>query len=142
MIYDRIENLSLYEKALPQLAKVKEIMKDLEVGRYEMNGEDYFVVSSYEPKPFSGTYEFHEKYIDVQMLISGKEKIKCVPLKNLTVTQAYDESKDVGFGSADDGGEILLNEGAFAVFFPDDGHAPGIKVQEGLVKKIVLKIKL
>ena len=28
MIYDRIENLPLYEKTLPQLAKIKELIKN------------------------------------------------------------------------------------------------------------------
>ena len=53
------------EKSLPQIA--------LGMGRYELNDGNDFVVSAYEPKLFSRVNEFHEKYVDVQVLIESED---------------------------------------------------------------------
>ncbi len=49
----------------------------LENGRYEIDGDNiYAIVQDYQTKSQSeGKWEAHKKYIDIQCVIKGKEKI-------------------------------------------------------------------
>ena len=48
-----------------------------------------------ETKPLSeGTFESHQKYIDVQILLEGQEEMAWMELDNLTEAIPYDEEKD------------------------------------------------
>jgi biofilm protein TabA len=54
------------------------------------------------------------------------------PTTQLSVTQPYDPVKDV----------ILARAGTFLVFWPEDGHMPGIAVDAPApVRKVVIKIR-
>ena len=50
----------------------------------------------------------------------------------------FEASEDVGFFSDVPASWILVPEGSFALFFPDDVHAP--LAGSGRVKKVVLKV--
>jgi YhcH/YjgK/YiaL family protein len=50
----------------------------------------------------------------------------------------YDEAKDIEFFNDKPGLTIVLNEGHFAIFFPNDAHAP--LRGEKPVKKCIVKI--
>ena len=42
----------------------------------EVDGEDlFYLLQSYESKPANDTPEAHKKYVDIQFLISGREKM-------------------------------------------------------------------
>jgi biofilm protein TabA len=84
--------------------------------------------------------ETHRRYIDVQYVVRGRERMGYAPALTLT-PGPYDEERDVQFhqGRAD---FLLLREGMFAVMLPGDGHMPGVAVdnQPEPVKKIVVKV--
>src|SRR5271169_3574908 len=69
-------------------------------GKVEIDGESVFALfQSYEtvttdvPK-----FECHQKYIDVQYIVSGEEIIGWAPANRMTITEAYNMEKDISFG--------------------------------------------
>ena len=112
-------------------------------GRIDITDECYAMVSSYETaKRDSKEFESHRRYIDVQMLIDGKEYIEVAPIDSLEVTQEYSAEKDVMFFSNSFVGKnILLEPGKPVILMPEDGHMPGVACGEPVkVKKVVVKI--
>ena len=62
-------------------------------------------------------------------------------LDKLTPLGEYEPDAQI-FAMNDDYDRIRLGSGDFAIFFPDEPHAPGIAVDEtpSAVKKIVVKV--
>ena len=118
---------------------VVRILKDLD---FEIQGKDIFVVvSEYETKNVEqGKWEAHRKYIDIQYVVSGEEKIGYGNINEMKIIDEYNEEKDVLFLEGK-GDLLLVNKGTFALFAPQDVHMPGIQLNNGQhVKKIVVKI--
>ncbi len=77
MIYDYLENLSSYEQIIPWLDVISDFLEDEDLaalpdGKTIISGDDLFVsIQSYETKDAeSAEYEAHEKYADLQMILS------------------------------------------------------------------------
>ena len=118
-------------------------LENLKPGKYEIDGENVFaMVAEGNKKDFEATkWESHRKYQDIQMVITGKEKIGTANISALEITEPYDETRDVMFYSGD-GENHLAQPGTFFIFFPQDGHRPDIKVKGYPTdKKIVIKVK-
>ena len=89
----------------------------------------------------STDWESHRKYVDLQYIARGKEKIGVAPVPQATVTKPYDEVKDVANYSSE-GQYYVAEPGTFFLFFPQDAHRPGIVVDGyNTVKKVVIKVK-
>jgi biofilm protein TabA len=101
-------------------------LKTFSPGKYGIIGEDLFVIiSEYDSKPGKDcTWEAHRKYIDIQCILEGHEKIGWAPLDSLQSVKAYDPEKDVEF-FAGSGEDFTAGPGGFLIFFPGDGHKPG-----------------
>jgi YhcH/YjgK/YiaL family protein len=148
MITDTLSNADLYCSTNSWLKKsfeyLKTISKDTPVGAYEIAPGLMAHVSEYETTPqFKYGWETHKKYIDIQFCLTGKEYIKWMPLsEKLSPTIEYDEAKDRTF--YDCNGEqalITVKEDVFALFFPEDAHAPQIMIEKPeKVKKVVIKV--
>ena len=149
MIFDSIENSSIYYKLGEKFQKAFEFLKtnDLEnlpLEKIEIDGDDIFAIpQKYTTKEDSeGKWEAHRKYIDIQYIINGSENIGFVLEDYLDELEPYDEEKDVAFYTGE-GDYVLVNEEEFVILFPDDAHKPGLKVGEKEeVRKIVIKIKV
>jgi biofilm protein TabA len=118
-------------------------LKTIEKGRYPIDGENVCAIVTEDPsKNFDKTnWESHRKYIDLQSVIEGEEKIGVYPVSKARVTKEYDESKDIANYTAD-GKLYSAKPGTFFLFFPTDAHRPNITPGGNLVvKKIVIKIK-
>lgn len=148
MIYDRIENWKKYFSA-NGLFKVESFLRKdlakLQDGKHEIDGELIFAyVSTYETKPLvEAVIESHERYIDVQVLIDGEERLDCFSGCPIEVKKTYDESDDVAFYHRPDEvpAAVILKPGRFVLFFPEDIHSPQIAVKAPQqVRKIVVKI--
>ena len=117
-------------------------LKTLAVGKYPIDGTNVFASVTEDPsKDFEKTqWESHRKYIDLQCVITGEEKMGKFSLTGLTVTKPYDETKDVANYSGE--GKIYdVPAGTFMIFFPSDAHRPNITPGGNkVVKKIVIKI--
>ena len=113
----------------------------LEPGRVEIDGDQIFaLVQEYNTKPMDqGRWEAHVKYIDIQYIVSGEEKIGYANVADLTMGD-YNEAKD-RYIPQGEGSFIKLSAGMFGLCMPEDAHMPNMAVdQPQPVKKIVVKI--
>jgi biofilm protein TabA len=133
-------NKLYWEKAFNFLSKHD--LDTIAPGKYPVDGTNVFATVTTDPsKDFDKTqWESHRKYIDLQCVIKGEEKMGKAPFTGLTVTKPYDETKDVANYSGD-GKIYTVPAGTFMIFFPSDAHRPNITPGGNkVVKKIVIKI--
>ena len=151
MIYDKIDNIEYYKGLSPNIALALDFLKqmkpDTAVGTYQINQRVKAIVSEYETKIENEYgYEAHRKNIDIQYLLSGEERIACLPIERLKETKPYSEQSDAAFYSADlslQPSYLSLLPGYFAIFFPQDGHMPQLCVEKPMkVKKVVIKVEM
>ncbi len=148
MIYDDIKNIGIYKGMHDRLDKALDFLKDLDVekltpGKFELDGSDlFYMVQDYETIPEeNGKYESHNNYMDIQLLVSGSEIIRCTPYVNPEVTVEYSREKDIEFYKLDKGYDFNLIPGRFVILMPKELHAP--KIMESSiqnVRKVVIKI--
>ncbi len=116
-----------------------------EEGEYEIEGRDIlFQVRDILTKDVSeAKAEVHRKYIDVQLLYSGKEKIGfAYDNGENEILEDLLETRDLLFYK-DAKGESFINmyEGDYAVFFPNDVHRPACERDgKSMIRKVVYKI--
>jgi len=148
MILDTLKNAELYQSVHPLFKKAFDFLKttdlkSLPLGKIELEGSD-LVVSVVEisgKTAQNARMETHRKFIDIQLPLDDEETMGWIAAEKLTkVTQPYDAEKDIAFFA--DEAENLLKVGAmeFAVFFPSDGHQPGIG--SGNHRKIIVKVRV
>lgn len=132
-----------------KLAKALEIIEALdwetvECGRYEVDDEMYYMVQEYETKyPEQARYEAHEKYVDIQYIVKGIERMEFAETSRLKVTEKYNPEKDVKFLEEPKVIDASIVEaGDYRIFYPEDAHRPGLCVNNTptKVKKILAKI--
>ncbi len=148
MIIDTLDNLSSYVSLNPLFAKVVEFMKandlnKLEAGKYEIEGKDLFlnIAIAKGKAPDEAVLETHRKMIDIQIPLSGDETYGYTPAVILPEA-AYNDEKDITkFGDLPAESYITCHPGMFAVFFPQDGHAPCISF-EPEIKKAIFKVSV
>lgn len=150
MIFDKLENLARYAGSFPGADQVIAFLEKCAAappapGKYEIDGKKLFVnVQQYSPKTFNPEkLEYHRKYIDIQLLFSGAEKLYYAPLDGLDAVTPYDPEKDCGMSrlpGPDAGTEIPLVPGNFVLLYPDEGHLPGVGDPAAQVVKAVVKI--
>lgn len=145
MIIDYGRNLKLYYGCNKNLQKIDKFiaendLKTLPKGKYDLGDECF--VNILESNPTTSTkWECHEKYLDVQYMVIGSETIEYAIIENMNKTTEYDAVKDRYLGTGE-GQQILVDEGAFMILFPEDAHCPGIKGKSDFLKKAVFKIKI
>ena len=150
MIYDNIDNLETYagisEDIRLGLEWLRDVNPDIEKGVYELSSRVKAIVSEYTTKEVNENgFEAHRDYIDIQYLLKGSEKIFCLPLEYLKETKAYKAEIDAAFyeGVKVSAQELLIGNGYFAIFYPHDGHMPGLCFEASKhVKKVVVKVKI
>lgn len=151
MIHDSLPNLALYTELSPRFSAAAVFLATtdltaLPLGRVEIDGEDvYASVAEYEThEDCADRYEAHREYIDIQVLVSGAERIGMAHRTPcMEVVQEYDEGRDIEFLRAE-GGLVPMYAGQFLVIFPHEAHEPGVHPASGpaKVRKIVIKVKM
>ena len=149
MVYDNIDNIETYrglsEDIYEGLEFLQQAQPDIENGVHVINPRVKAIVSEYETKAVNENgYEAHRKFIDIQYLLKGMEKNCCLPVEKMKETKAYSEEKDIAFYEAyNPAQELVLGDGYFAVYWPQDGHMPCLSADGAeTVKKIVVKVKI
>lgn len=121
----------------------REDLMSIELGRYDITpGGSYANVQEYETKD-SSKYEAHREYIDIQVVLSGREQIFVSRLEDLSgCVREYDPSADIEFfATASDSHSVLADPAHWVVLFPSDGHMPCMTLEEpSSIRKIVVKI--
>ncbi|OGI17995.1 MAG: hypothetical protein A2287_00835 [Candidatus Melainabacteria bacterium RIFOXYA12_FULL_32_12] len=146
MIIDKLENACFYYNLNAKIEKALRYLQDndpseFDNGKYEIDNDNIFVlIQDYDTKT-EGKWEAHEKYIDIQYIIKGREKMGYVNIDELKPVTDYDKDKDILFLEGD-GNFVIADEGYFVIFAPQDAHMPGIMIDAPeYVKKAVVKIK-
>lgn len=149
MIFDHISHIATYRSLSPNIALgldfLSQMKPDTAVGTYQINPQVKAIVSEYETKHENEYgYEAHRKNIDIQYLLSGEERIACLPFDKLQETKPYNDENDAAFYKANiQPQEMTIGGGYFAIFFPQDGHMPQLCVDKPMkVKKVVIKIEI
>ena len=150
MIIDTLDNAHkyfainpLFEQAFAYIATVD--LSSIEPGKYDIDGGSLRAIYS-DKKGMSAAesilkFECHNKVIDIQLCIRGKETIGWKPRGSCLAPKGeYNPEKDVLFYSDAPDTYFGLTAGQFVIFFPEDVHAPMISEEE--VKKLVIKVKI
>jgi biofilm protein TabA len=150
MIHDLLSNETLYRSLHsgfgPSFDWLKRFEPTLADGKYAIDGDRVFaLVQSYvTTPPAEKRLETHVEHIDIQYVASGVETMHVAPRSELVVTSAYDPARDIAF-YADSTAITTLHcgPGSFTIYFPTDGHKPGLVSGAALtMKKVVIKIKV
>jgi biofilm protein TabA len=134
-------NKTTWDKVFAFLADSAKLAS-LPAGTYPIEDKNAYAIITEAPSktPEAAKWEAHRKYIDLQYVIRGEEKIGVAPLGSATVTEPYDEKKDSAHYTAD-GKYYTATPSEFYLFFPSDAHRPNLKVDGfDVVKKLVIKI--
>lgn len=113
------------------------------VERIELAEGVFAMEQVYISKPRYARYESHRRYIDIQVIIAGEELMEVADIGRLTVEEPYVEEKDfIMYGDFAAASVLRLCAGEAAVYRPEDGHMPNLRVgPEGtLVRKVVVKV--
>jgi biofilm protein TabA len=149
MIIDTLTNASKYFSVHPLFAAAFEYISKtdlnaIEPGKYEIDGDKlkaaYSSKKGMTAEESVSKFECHNKHIDIQVCISGKEKFGWKPREKCTVANGgYNEAKDVQLYTDTPDTWFELTNGQFVILFPEDVHAPMIGDAE--IKKLVIKVK-
>jgi YhcH/YjgK/YiaL family protein len=149
MIHDNFINIEKYKSISQNIASAIDflISNDLDTfsaGKYEIHKDKVIMlVNNYQTKSSEECkLEAHKKYIDIQLMLIGNEKIGHFLLENESPSEEYSEEKDVMFFK-EEYSSFQLRRNEFAIFFPNDVHMPGIVLNSfESVTKIVMKVKV
>ena len=147
MIFDTLKNLPAYRNLAPQavellLEALPGFSADSPNGKTVLIEDKLFIlIQRYESfPPAEGNYEVHRNFVDLQMLLDGKEEIYYTGNDTLECTKPYDAEKDFAMYAVDENKTILTMEpGNFAIFLPEEKHLPG-RGDGSKVVKAVIKI--
>lgn len=148
MILDKLSECARYAALHPDFARAFEFLTQtnlagLAAGRHEIDGDRMFVLIDHKTgRGREGArLEAHRKYIDLQYTFEGMEEVGWSPLEACRPPSGgFDEPNDIGFFNDDRPSTWLsVPPGLFAIFFPEDAHAP--LAGRGLLKKAIVKIK-
>jgi YhcH/YjgK/YiaL family protein len=150
MIVDTIKNASKYFNVHPLFAKAFEYISKtnldtIEMGKYEIDGDNLKAIFSNKKGMTAAEsiakFECHNKHIDIQLCIKGAEQMGWKPREKCKVENGgYNPEKDVQLYTDAPDMYFQLTDGQFAIFFPEDVHAPMIGDAE--IKKLVIKVKI
>jgi len=122
---------------------------DLPIGKHEIQGDEiYALVQEYETKePDQCKFESHRLYIDIQVILEGKEIIEALPVQLLEISEPY--TPDIAFYKLPTQVKVKAHSLAMgahdiAIFFPEDAHRPCMRIggRAESVRKVVVKVAL
>lgn len=148
MVIDALNNSALAERLHPAFKLVFDYVKShdlslMEPGRIELDGENVYinVVEVTGKDKTAAILETHKEYIDIQFPLVGKETFAWKSESELKKQrEAYNVKDDIAFFTDEAELYFTMCPGEFAVFFPQDGHAPCIG--EGQIKKAIAKVRV
>jgi biofilm protein TabA len=116
----------------------------IEVGKYDIAEGLKAIVSDKKGMTAAEScakFECHNAHIDIQICIRGNETLGWKPRQQCqSERDPYNPEKDVLFYTDAPDMFFQLTDGQFAIFFPEDVHAP--MIGEGEIKKMVIKVKI
>jgi YhcH/YjgK/YiaL family protein len=146
MIVDAIKNAELYYSLSPRIKQAFDWLAQTDVealttGRHDIDGDNLFVnVMDVDLKPrHEAALEVHDRYIDIQIMVGAEEEYGWSERCDChSPREEFNREKDVQFFTDVPQTFFSLNERQFAIFFPEDAHAP--MLGEGKVRKLIFKL--
>ena len=147
MIFDKLTSFPNYFQSSEMRLIIEDVIRNYSIttedGTYQEFDHYYIKVMSHETLEVSDIIESHQREIDIQILLSGAEKIRIFSEEHVRIKSDYNPEIDCTFYTVngDAHSEVVLQPGYFAMFFPQDIHNPLIannNIQS--LKKIVIKI--
>ena len=112
--------------------------------RIELEGGVFAMEQAYQTKTRAeGFFESHRKYIDVQVILAGEERMEVIDAARIAVREPYSADRDlILYNDVSDASELRLQTGEAAIFFPVDVHMPSLRLHAPavLVRKTVVKV--
>lgn len=149
MIYDSLQNIDIYKGLSSDIYEglvfLKQAKPDIECGTYRLNPRVKAIVSEYNTQKVNEHgYEAHKRFIDIQCNLKGTEIVCYLPIEKLIEVKPYDSKMEASFYTTEEKPhKIIIGNGYFAIFFPQDGHKPQLCIDDPmLVKKIVIKVQI
>ena len=148
MIIDSIENAGKYFDIHPLFSEAFDYIRSTDMmatepGKFTIADG---LIALYNDAPGKSKedslakFECHNKNIDIQYCIRGQETLGWKPRQQCVDPKGdYNEEKDVLFYNDIPDMFFGLKENQFAIFFPEDVHAP--MIGEGNIKKLVMKVR-
>ncbi len=146
MILGDINNCNNISSLNPNISKALQWLKEhykerfpkgvieIEEGKIRVNCEEIAMM----PQQM---LEAHRRYIDIHVPQSEEETIGWAPINSLkNCITPYNEEKDIEFYGDASQCLIQVRPGQFAIFFPEDAHAPNIGI--GNHRKLCVKIAI
>lgn len=148
MIVDSLTQMKKYQNLHPRFEKAMAFIAasnidKMPVGETKWEGDEIraiviqeSLVSEMESTDY---FECHNRYIDIQIVYEGMERVGWKSRNNCTKPRGeYNLEKDVLF--YEDSPETFFNlmPGHFAIYFPEDVHAP--MIGDGMIRKMVVKV--
>ncbi len=148
MIFDDINNIKNYSQIDEKIADfIIGLSAECQLGRISLSNDGllYANVDEYVTRKASECkLEAHRKYIDIQLLLDGIEELDYIDVAGLSVSEAYDNARDVMFFAPCDKvlNKVVLTKGKFVLLYPHEAHQPQMayKNEPSKVKKVVVKI--
>lgn len=146
MVLDTLEKIDMYEGLHPSFSKVIAYLKDLDFnslqrGKIVVDDDFYINVDEADLKDAqSASLEVHDAYIDIQIPITNSEFVGYKSREQCKVLKELRPGKDITFFKDEFSFSFSLPVGSFAIFFPQDAHAP--LIGSGKTRKIIVKVKV
>ena len=146
MVIDKIENIGKYVSLNPLFAQAVEFLNSTDLEAHELGktilkeGELFVNFAEARPKTKEeARIETHNNFIDIQIPLTSVEEMGYMPRTDLEECE-YNSEKDVTFYPGLAADYLTVKPGMFAIFFPQDAHAPGV-TPTGL-KKVIVKVRV
>ncbi len=148
MILDHVDNWSHYAALHPGFEKAfafleRKDLGDLPAGRHPIEGERLYalVIKEDARGRDRAQLETHRRYIDIQFAVAGADDIGWKPAARCArIDREYNPEQDITFFGDKPEAWVTTLPGTFAIFFPEDAHAP--LAGTGPIHKVVVKVAL
>lgn len=152
MIIDSIDNAQKYFTVHPLFEKAFACINSMDLasvalGIYPIDGDNIRAIFSGNKGMTAAEsineFECHNQHIDIQFCIKGKERFGWKPRTSCIAPKGeYDPEKDVLLYADEPTTYFELTDGQFVILFLEDVHAPMIAVDDEIIKKMVIKVKV
>ncbi|EGT3573321.1 YhcH/YjgK/YiaL family protein [Citrobacter sp. ANG330] len=120
------------------------VTETTEKGKHEIDGSRlFYLISEDMTEPFEKRRaEYHARYLDIQIVLKGQEGMTFSVLPAGKPDTDWLADKDIAFlAEGEQEKTLILNEGDFVVFYPQEVHKPLCAVgTPAPVRKAVVKL--
>lgn len=147
MITASLNDFYRYNNLHPQFRKVEEFLKTYIFGspedRIYLDEDKLFAIPALDNAKLkeNAPLEAHNRYIDIQVCLEGRETMGWRSRSDCQNPKStFDIDKDIIFYNDKPLSYFDVPAGSFAIFFPEDCHAP--LIGDGIIKKVIFKVEI